>query len=248
MTKLLRAGLSDTYTGLTGSVGFAFYNADGTLNTARTTDGVYEAPAGSGTYWVDATIPTGLNGFVAWDVTGHPEVSATEEINTANQEPYIDPGTVNLYCTYADIDNELDDLTNHIPQNKIADGTAWVEAQIYKCMMEIDGRIGGMYTVPFTTPIPSIIRTICIYMSVSRILGPGYVGEVPAGSYYVDANYKRGNDLLKRIESGEIVLTGASVPVDTGVLSNTSDQGFEFTQNVRDSDGNVTEFGSMNVW
>ena len=57
------------FTGRTNlsTVGYALYNPDGTLHTARATDGVTERPAGSGTYGADATIPYGFTGELRWD-------------------------------------------------------------------------------------------------------------------------------------------------------------------------------------
>jgi hypothetical protein len=50
MLLTFNAGSSNT--GLTGTIGFTLYNAEGTLYAARTTAGITEAPAGSGSYHV----------------------------------------------------------------------------------------------------------------------------------------------------------------------------------------------------
>jgi len=234
------------------TVGYALYDADGDLHTARTTTGVTERPTGTGIYGVDLTLTSGWSGEIRWDTGEAIPSYASEVIDGSNQEPYVDPGTVSLYCTYTDINNELNDLSDHIPANQSADPTGWVEAQIYKCMLEIDGRLGGLYTVPFTSPIPSLVRTICIYLSTSRILSPGYVGEIPADSRYVDTYYKRADDLLKRIESGDITLTGTSVVSgginSLGIASTSTDIAQTFTQTTYDVDGNILESGSMEGW
>lgn len=151
------------------------------------------------------------------------------------------------YCIYDDMDNEIADLTDHVPTGKVA--AVWVGAQIDKAESEIDGRLGSRYTVPFTT-VPALITTIAIYLATSRILNPGFIGEIPADSKVVDTYYKRADDLLKRLESGELVLETATESTDdtASPQSSTSSQTREFTQNILDSDGDVSSYGSMDGW
>jgi hypothetical protein len=88
---LLQATFGSGYASL-ATVGYALYDSDGTLNTARTTTGVYEAPAGSGIYFVDATLPAGFDGFVQWDTGGASPVYASEVIDLGG-ELDVDPLT-----------------------------------------------------------------------------------------------------------------------------------------------------------
>lgn len=63
------------------TVGYALYDADGTLHTARSTTGVTERPAGSGTYGVDVTLPSGFVGEIRWDTGEATPAYASEAID-----------------------------------------------------------------------------------------------------------------------------------------------------------------------
>ncbi len=244
------------YTGL-DTVGYAVYYSDGSEYIAHTT--IYDSATGntgelgtgSGQYGADITIGSGFTGYITWDTGGSSPVYVSAAVNGFPITTSTLAGELSLYCTYTDIDNEIDDLLDHVPQSKKTttdDAVAWVNSRIIACGYEIDGRLGMTYGTPFD-PVPSIITTIALYLSCSRILSTGYVGEIPADSRYVDTYYKRADDLLKRIESGDIVIPQAEKMSDSaGVLSNTSDIGMVFTQTTYDSDGDVLTTGSMDTW
>lgn len=72
--------------GLVGTLGFTLLNADGTVNTARTTAGVIELAAGSGLYAATVTFPSGFVGDLVWDTGGASPKYASESINPATEE------------------------------------------------------------------------------------------------------------------------------------------------------------------
>jgi len=149
-----------------------------------------------------------------------------------------------MYCSYGDLDNEIVTLSEYVPTGKTA--ATWINQRIRAAQAEIDGRLGMQYAVPFESPVPEIIWTICLYLSASRIMNPGFVGEVPSDSRVVDTYYKRANDLLEKIESGEITIPGATKATDGATIqSTTTDLSREFTQTTHDEDGNVLATGTL---
>jgi len=131
------------------------------------------------------------------------------------------------YITYSDLDNEIVDLIEHVPTGK--DASTWVQTMIDAAEAEVNGRLASLYRVPFD-PVDDLIRTIALYFAASRILNPGFVAEVPADSKVVDTYYRRGDDLLKRLESGDLTIDAPS-SVAAGELpaSSTSSKDREMT-------------------
>ncbi len=80
-SKLFIVQFGASKTGLTGTVGFALYNADNTLNTARTTAGITERGSGTGQYAATVTVPSAFQGEIRWDTGGASPIYASEEIN-----------------------------------------------------------------------------------------------------------------------------------------------------------------------
>lgn len=76
-------------TGLVGTVGYALFNSDGTPNGARTTAGITERPAGSGTYAALVTFPSGFLGELRWDTGGGSPKYASEFVSPQDGE-YLD--------------------------------------------------------------------------------------------------------------------------------------------------------------
>ncbi|HZO90523.1 MAG TPA: hypothetical protein VFB38_19505 [Chthonomonadaceae bacterium] len=81
-TRLKAVDFGTSKTGLT-TVGYRLLNADGTVNTARTTAGVVEAPAGSGSYQAAVTFPDGFSGKLTWDTGEATPKYAHEDINAS---------------------------------------------------------------------------------------------------------------------------------------------------------------------
>lgn len=84
VTNLKTALFGKAKTGMTGHVGYTIYGSDGTVSQARTTTGIFELIAGTGTYASEMTFADGFNGIVVWDVTmpsSGLKVYATEEYN-----------------------------------------------------------------------------------------------------------------------------------------------------------------------
>lgn len=231
-------------TGLT-TVGYTLLNADLTEYVARTTVGV-SVDQGGGNYFADIALPAGVTIIIKWDTGQTPPIEAFEVVEAGATVPVPVVGA--YYCSYADIDAKIVDIIDHVPTGK--DPETWVYSQIAFCMEEIDGRLGDRYVVPFASPIPALIRTICMYLSISAVLNPGYVGEIPAESRYVDTYWKKGDDLLKAVQKGDIELSGVILNIVTidGSQSSTADAGCEFVLNSLDSERDVIESGSMSTW
>ncbi len=69
-------------TGLVNTVGYALINANNVVNTNRTTSGITERPAGSGTYAATVTFPDGfIVGEIRWDTGGGTPKYASEPID-----------------------------------------------------------------------------------------------------------------------------------------------------------------------
>jgi len=63
--------------GLVGTIGVTLLNSNGTVNTARTTDGIFEI--GGGCYGKDITFPDDFKGSIKWDTGGGTPVYAVED-------------------------------------------------------------------------------------------------------------------------------------------------------------------------
>jgi len=63
-------------TGLVGTVGYTLVNPDNSVAVARTTAGITERPAGSGTYAALVTPPTAFVGEIRWDTGGTPKYAS----------------------------------------------------------------------------------------------------------------------------------------------------------------------------
>ncbi len=92
------ANFGTSNTGLTGTVGFAVVNPDGSVFTARTTSGVTEYPSGSGIYWPGTlTFVIGFRGGIIWDTGGTTPKYAVDALNLGsndtNGRTQIQPGT-----------------------------------------------------------------------------------------------------------------------------------------------------------
>ncbi len=153
-----------------------------------------------------------------------------------------------IYTTYTEIQRRIANVDDYKPAAVLDSAAVWVGNVITDAQDEIDGRLALLYVVPFD-PVPSIIKAICRFLACSYILNPGFVGEVPADSKVVDTNYKRANDLLEKIESGELVISGATLAGDMASQSTTEDFARTFSVTQRDSDGNtIGDTGTMETW
>lgn len=148
------------------------------------------------------------------------------------------PGTTgSAYTTYDEIKDRLPDIANmvipagHTIQEWVADCISYVGD-------EIDGRLEGLYVTPFS-PTPKLIATIARYFTISMILDPNFVGEIPAESRWSDTNRRNGEALLKRIESGDLVLHSATQVEGSRdlPLSTSRDRARDMTQGFKDSEG-----------
>jgi len=68
------------YSGLTGTIGYQLYNADGTASGSRVTAGIIELGTGTGIYHVQLSLTEGWEGSILWDTGGASPVYAIEDI------------------------------------------------------------------------------------------------------------------------------------------------------------------------
>ena len=123
-----RAGLA--------TVGYTLYNADGTVNTARSTAGVVERPSGSGIYLAPIAFPPGFQGLLAWDTGGLTPAYAADEVNPGTDE-FLDAAVSSL------APSSVGAATAPVPT-----AAAWAAlAQVYCTDEDIALRALGDYTV-----------------------------------------------------------------------------------------------------
>lgn len=87
-TKLRGVDFGTQSSGL-ATVGYRLLNADGTTNLARTTAGVVEAPAGSGSYQALVTFPDAFSGKLVWDDGQGSPTYASEFINSGGSADFV---------------------------------------------------------------------------------------------------------------------------------------------------------------
>lgn len=159
--------------------------------------------------------------------------------------------TVDLYASFDDIANEVVDIAQYIPVERIVDGEdpegkAYVEAKISTAMPVIDAACAARYSVPFTTA-PDIIKRVCVLLATYYLLRPPNMeSEIPEAvkDYYTEAM-----SLLSQIESGAWVLEGNtdSGEVYATPLSSNTGTSREFTTRRRDSNGKTIRTGTFDV-
>ena len=148
-----------------------------------------------------------------------------------------------IYTTYDELGKRVNNIDQYAPEGEVP--IIWIADIITQAQDEIDGRLAHLYSVPFD-PVPSLISAIARYLALSYLLNPGFVGEVPAESKVVDTNYRRADDLLKRLESGEVTLDVSSTSATPATpQSSSSSRGRVLTQTTVDADGAVLVSGSM---
>lgn len=148
------------------------------------------------------------------------------------------------YTTQAKIEGSIANPAQYCPEDKSY--VDWIADQIESAQDEIDGRLEGLYSVPFSDPVPGLVKTIARYFACSLVMNPGFVGEVPADSKVVDTFYSRGDALLRRIEKGEIKLDASGSEIESGApQSSTIDTARAISRTTYDSEGNVLDEGTL---
>ncbi|MFN0156894.1 MAG: gp436 family protein [Bacteroidota bacterium] len=111
------------------------------------------------------------------------------------------------YCTQSDIlteisEKELAELTSEVDGHIDA---AVVTQMIDNADAEIDGYVGKKYSVPLASPIPKLIKTCSIRMTVYNLYARraarlGGINEV------IEQNYKNSVKMLENISKGLLSL------------------------------------------
>lgn len=105
------------------------------------------------------------------------------------------------YCTREDIEARLPALppeeSNEKTEAQIVEGIADAEA-------EINGRLGALYSVPFS-PVPPLVVKITAYLAAAFVLDSGYSGT--AEDTRLATHYRSlAEERLQRIIAGELLL------------------------------------------
>lgn len=108
LDQLRNANFGKTKSNLTGSsgVGYTLYNNDGSINSARTTTGVYQTVSGSGIYNAYISFPDSFRGHIFWD-TGESIDNiayATEQYNYEENNPKTDQIYTELLLVSGSVD------------------------------------------------------------------------------------------------------------------------------------------------
>jgi phage gp36-like protein len=152
------------------------------------------------------------------------------------------------YTTFSDVDNEIPNLSDLIPTDKTAGtevGQTWVEWHIAEAEKEINGRLGGVYAVPFST-VPDLIASIALKLTAFRILRTNYAREEADCPELIKSYRDQVDEVITALLDGTITLTGDGVAAVTGIQSNTEDFTPTFTQTRRGPDGEIIgDIGSL---
>ncbi len=167
-------------------------------------------------------------------------VAAVDE--DSNCYPYsqaIVASSTNLYISYSDIEDEIDDLDDYIPAGR--DATAYVNGKIRAAQRVVDGALRKVYSTPFGSPVPELIKDITLHLACFRVMRPPNVKEeVPefVMKYQSDAM-----DLLKQLADGDMTLDDTA---EKGMpISTTKDVDRDFKRTKRDKTGNVIQTGTF---
>jgi hypothetical protein len=144
-----------------------------------------------------------------------------------------------LYISYADVEDEIDALEEYIPEGR--DATAYVNGKIRAAQRVVDGALRKVYSTPFASPVPELIKDITLHLAVFRVMRPPNVKEeVPefVMKYQSDAM-----DLLKQLADGEMTLDDTA---EKGMpISTTKDIDRDFKRTKRDKSGGIIQTGTF---
>lgn len=150
-----QANFGPAYTGL-ATVGYQLVNADGTIALARTTSGVAERGAGTGSYGALVTHPAAFTGEIRWDTGGASPVYASEDVNPGRDE-YADAAT-STRSTYAG--GPVASVTGNVGGDIQGDVSGRVLGADYgngwygPGVAEVAGRVLGQDLTAYYDPIP----------------------------------------------------------------------------------------------
>lgn len=113
------------------------------------------------------------------------------------------------YCLEADVRRKVTVVpADTLGTNQIADGIAAGDA-------EIDARLIGRYTVPFS-PVPELIKRISILLAAGWALGDAYAGTGPnVPVAFAENCLEEGRKLLELLATGELALGTTATPVSS---------------------------------
>ena len=84
-----------------------------------------------------------------------------------------------------------------------------VEAVIEDVQNEIDGILGTKNTIPFTVPVPPLVRIIAKDLASFRVFRSRFINEQPNQSDWVDKLQATANKYLDELTKGDLKLTTA---------------------------------------
>ena len=127
------------------------------------------------------------------------------------------------YCSYADLQAQIESLANLIPAAYVGDPQTWVLRIVQQAQWAYIDPI--LQTLGITTPIdpvPDTIRGVTILLAAYEILRPRYARQEPNMPDFIDGYRKDAKEILEKLRKGEIALTGTGIDTSASVLSTTS--------------------------
>jgi|GEM_PF-5278985 len=149
------------------------------------------------------------------------------------------------YIVYADVDNEISNLVDLVPGDKIA--LDWVNNKIASAELEINARLASKYVTPIS-PVLDIVKSISLNLTCYYILRQNFTQEDGNLSNWVEQYRKTANDMIKQIEDGTITLDTPQSSVGNAadaVQSSTIGVARVFTSGQFDTSGNRLSDGSL---
>lgn len=145
-------------------IGYAIYNADGSLYRARTTEGITETPPGSGTYGADVDDAEIAGRSVVWDTGGDTPEYASESfpdsILSGESEGVADAVTLRWIAHQAYV---------ALPRGDMAQYLLYAEEGWRKFVREV----GGFYRKSITIPVTAGTGTYALPTDLRKILPDG---------------------------------------------------------------------------
>jgi phage gp36-like protein len=149
------------------------------------------------------------------------------------------------YIDYAYVLARMTGLADTIPTGETA--ATWVTTWIVDAQAQVDAALKKLYTVPFTEPIPALVKRVTFQLTQYLILRENYRGEDPNVSDWVDEYRKDAERLLAQLASGELEIDKPIVD-ENASQSSTTGLAQDFQRTTHDSEGTIVTEGNMEVW
>jgi hypothetical protein len=151
------------------------------------------------------------------------DIWSLQEIEAALSPAGADSLSDTYYCSYADLQAQIESLADLIPAAYIADPESWVLRIVQQAQWAYIDPV--LQTLGVTTPIdpvPDTIRGVTILLAAYEILRPRYARQEPNMPDFIDGYRKDAKEILERLRKGELTLNDTGVNAAASILSTTS--------------------------